>query len=615
MDKIKLVIWDLDETFWNGTLSEEGITPIEENIAVIKELCDRGIMNSIVSKNNFEDAKNKLIELGVWEYFVFPIINWNPKGPAIKELIKNCQLRDVNVLFLDDNHLNLKEANYYNSYLYVDTPEFIPKILKHNAFVGKDDSKHTRLQQYKILEQKFESSLDYEDNLSFLRDSKILVKRIENDELLKHTDRIFELLERTNQLNFTKLRSNISEIEQLLNNSEYKSTLIEVSDKFGDYGVVGFYSINIKEHSLKHFTFSCRIINLGVAQYLYALIDFPQLEVIPDVAEKLDDSTPDWITEVFNASNISNINDINQKGESKSIFFKGGCDLGQMTFYLNNRGFRFIEETNYVGRNNFPIHQEHTQVVLDSQYLLEANKKYIQEQSFIPFTDDMFYNTKLFSKEYDCVIYSVLMDYTNEIYVHKDKDIMLPFGGYNLHWSDEKNDDELIERYQKRGININKEVFADFRKEFKHIGQLDPNKFTDNLKKIRSLVSSKTPIIFLNGAEEEPLNSKEKAAKERHIIMNKALDEFVDNSENTYLLDVRKVVTKPNQVTDSIRHYKREQYKDLSINLLSLLNTMLDENIKKNISMKSLIKGKIISNKFLASKIQGIKNVIASVKE
>ena len=65
MNKIKLVIWDLDETFCKGTLSEEGIEVIEKNILIIRELTNRGIINSIVSKNDFTQAKHKLIELGI----------------------------------------------------------------------------------------------------------------------------------------------------------------------------------------------------------------------------------------------------------------------------------------------------------------------------------------------------------------------------------------------------------------------------------------------------------------------------------------------------------------------------------------------------------------------
>ena len=99
MAQIKLVIWDLDETFWEGTLSEGEVR--NPNIELIKKLSDYGIINSISSKNDFEKAKEKLIEFGVWDLFVFPSINWNPKGEAIKQIIEDCQLRSPNVLFID----------------------------------------------------------------------------------------------------------------------------------------------------------------------------------------------------------------------------------------------------------------------------------------------------------------------------------------------------------------------------------------------------------------------------------------------------------------------------------------------------------------------------------
>ena len=53
MEPIKLVIWDLDETFWKGTLSEGQIYPIKKNIEIIETLTKRGIINSIVSKNDY----------------------------------------------------------------------------------------------------------------------------------------------------------------------------------------------------------------------------------------------------------------------------------------------------------------------------------------------------------------------------------------------------------------------------------------------------------------------------------------------------------------------------------------------------------------------------------
>jgi len=68
MEKIKLVIWDLDDTFWDGTLSENEVSFINDNIEIIKELNGRGIINSIISKNKYEVAKKKLEEILIHNY-------------------------------------------------------------------------------------------------------------------------------------------------------------------------------------------------------------------------------------------------------------------------------------------------------------------------------------------------------------------------------------------------------------------------------------------------------------------------------------------------------------------------------------------------------------------
>ena len=49
LDSIKLVIWDLDETFWQGTISEGPISFIEKNIVAVDNLTDRGVVNTICS--------------------------------------------------------------------------------------------------------------------------------------------------------------------------------------------------------------------------------------------------------------------------------------------------------------------------------------------------------------------------------------------------------------------------------------------------------------------------------------------------------------------------------------------------------------------------------------
>ena len=54
---INLVVWDLDDTFWEGILSEGGAILPEENAKLVRDLTDCGIINSISSKNEYEPTK------------------------------------------------------------------------------------------------------------------------------------------------------------------------------------------------------------------------------------------------------------------------------------------------------------------------------------------------------------------------------------------------------------------------------------------------------------------------------------------------------------------------------------------------------------------------------
>src|SRR5689334_21320947 len=147
---VKLVIWDLDDTFWRGTLAEdETVFAVEANLEIVRALSRRGIVNSICSKNDHGRAKAKLAEMGIWEHFVFPSIGFNPKGAAVAELIEAAALRADNVLFIDDNPSNLEEVKFYNPGIMTAAPEeILESLLDHASCAGKPDPELTRLKQY-----------------------------------------------------------------------------------------------------------------------------------------------------------------------------------------------------------------------------------------------------------------------------------------------------------------------------------------------------------------------------------------------------------------------------------------------------------------------------------
>lgn len=204
-EAIKLVVWDLDDTFWKGTLSEGDIIPIQENIEIVKALSLRGIVNSICSKNNFAPAHDVLIQLGIWEYFIFPRIAFTPKGAMIAEIIEAAQLRAPSILFIDDNVMNLNEALHYNPGLQIAEPNILTELLDDPRCKGKSDPSLERLSRYKILEQKqSEQASAGGDNTEFLHNSRVRISF--HDDILENFPRIHDLVNRTNQLNFTKQR-------------------------------------------------------------------------------------------------------------------------------------------------------------------------------------------------------------------------------------------------------------------------------------------------------------------------------------------------------------------------------------------------------------------------
>ena len=311
LEAVRLVIWDLDETFWKGTFSEGGIREyVQDNHDIIVELARRGILSSVCSKNDPAAIVPILKDKGIFDYLVFPSISWDAKGARIAALIEAAQLRPSTVLFLDDNPNNRAEAAACVPGLQVAGEDFIPVLLADPRFKGKDDRGLTRLSQYKLLESRKRDEQANSDNEEFLRGCDIRVQ-IEYD-VLSHLDRAIELINRTNQLNYTKKRlpENIDQARASLSgdlvNFARQAGLIRVVDKYGDYGFVGFFVTEylrdvVDEEAANsrflHYCFSCRTLGMRIEQYIYQYLRRPQLDVIGEVLTDLTiEREIDWVT-------------------------------------------------------------------------------------------------------------------------------------------------------------------------------------------------------------------------------------------------------------------------------------------------------------------------------
>ena len=546
---VKLVIWDLDETLWAGTLSEGEVNLDSARGDLIRQLNRRGIMNSICSKNDFDKVKDRLFrEEGLWDEFIFPKISWQPKGPQILQIIDDAQLRAEQVLFIDDSVGNLQEARYFVSDLQVSGPEIIDDLLSLPQLAGRADPTLERLTRYKLLEQK---AIDRENtegsNEDFLRSCNITVV-IGVDCLAEpRFDRISELIGRTNQLNYTKRRLNDEELVALLSDPTRSSGYVSVSDRFGDYGICGFYSVH--DGQLTDFLFSCRILNMGVEQWIYQQLGRPEIVVSGEVATPLNSwGVIDWINQSGGDDDISNAS---SSSITSKVLIKGGCDLSAIHDFL---GGTLDTEFNIVTLAGHAEHRDNIEIIRRSSP--ETLLKYGWAIDRLPFLDRSSYETKVLTDaNYGFLVYSVLMDYLHGLYRLRGTDFVVPFGVYDF---DVTNPDlwrSDQERFRWWGLDL--EFVKWFSQNFEFLGPLSTGAFKENVRWLAQAIPSDARLVLINGAEVPWENSVETGRYLRHREMNIALEEVVRELPNATILDVRKFVTSKDDLAGNIRHYRR----------------------------------------------------------
>ncbi len=574
--QIKLVIWDLDETFWSGVLGEGTVRYDQANHDLVVELTNRGVMNSICSKNDFEKVKAFIESTGLWSYFVFPKIAWSPKGELIAKILEEMQLRAENVLFVDDNHQNLQEALFYSPNLQLAGPDQIAAMRTWPALAGKDDRSHSRLKQYKVLEAKaVDQRALASNNDEFLRRSEIKV-RIERD-CAGELERAHELIARTNQLNYTKNRCSLDELRALVARPGVQSGCVFVSDRYGDYGNCGFFAV--ENGVMVHYTLSCRIMNMGVEHWVYhAKLGQPKLTVVGEVVTPLDPNfAPDWIEEITSAPAATpSVGDAKTRADLR-ILLKGGCDLEQIKGYLGQDSV-FDTEFNFMSPTGMPVHREHTEILLRSNQP-QVIAQYGAILDRLPFMTRGAFDSMMLAGEHDVYIYSLLMDYTQGLYRHRGSDFVIPYGDLSQDITDEDTWREVLADWERFGLN--RAVLADFKERFEFLGGLSPEQFLQNLREIARRIPQDRLLLLMNGAEISTGYRFESGRLARHREMNAIVDRVVAETPNVKLIDIRHYVTLVDDLTDSVRHYRRRKYFDLAgaIHAAVLAGTAADRGV------------------------------------
>ncbi len=269
---IKLLVFDLDHTVWDGILLEDTEVTLRPEISqVLKTLDDRGILLSIASRNATDEAMAKLEAFGLAHYFLYPQINWGAKSESIRIIVNKLNIGMDTVAFIDDQVFEREEvAHALPAIRTLDALE-LDQILDRDVFRPAVITSESRLRR-KMYQADIERSHEEENSIApsdaFLAtlNMRFTVTEAGPDDLL----RAEELTRRTSQLNTTGRTFSHGELDEMRADPNYLVLVAKLEDRFGPYGTIGLAVVNVgtKTWTIELLLMSCRVMSRGVGSIM-----------------------------------------------------------------------------------------------------------------------------------------------------------------------------------------------------------------------------------------------------------------------------------------------------------------------------------------------------------
>jgi FkbH-like protein len=284
----KAMVVDCDNTLWTGVCGEDGPDGVEIDSGrqqvqeFLVGLHDEGILLCVCSRNNeadvravFQHRPEMRVEL---RHFASIRSNWRPKSENITAIAAELNLSPDAFVFLDDDAVECAEVQANRpDVLAIQLPmhaataaRFLRNLWALNG--GKTTAEargRTRFfRQNAVRDRARQEAPTLSEFLARLGLSIQVV-----DASQQHHSRLSELTYRTNQFNLTTIRRSEAEIDAL-GREGMVCLAIRVTDRFGDYGIVGLLLLTATSEALIADTFllSCRALGRGVEHRMLATL-------------------------------------------------------------------------------------------------------------------------------------------------------------------------------------------------------------------------------------------------------------------------------------------------------------------------------------------------------
>ncbi|MFJ9646444.1 HAD-IIIC family phosphatase [Streptomyces sp. NPDC101206] len=286
--QVKCVVWDLDDTLWDGTLLEgDDVSVPDANRKLIRTLDEHGILQSVASRNEPGAVAERLRALGLDEYFLYPQVGWSAKSASLRAVTRELNISPDSVLFVDDSEFERAEVAGALPRVRCMTRQELHALVAAGGVLPSqvtDDARHRRATylaegRRRSHEVAFDGPAE-----AFLRslDMTLRVREASTADLA----RAAELTQRTHQLNTTGITFDEDELSSLIRDPGHRVLVAELDDRFGTYGTIGLAVVDTgptdpagdpragaaPRWTIRLLLMSCRVMGRNVGSALIAAV-------------------------------------------------------------------------------------------------------------------------------------------------------------------------------------------------------------------------------------------------------------------------------------------------------------------------------------------------------
>ncbi|MFD0746348.1 SDR family NAD(P)-dependent oxidoreductase [Phytohabitans flavus] len=270
----KVLVLDCDNTLWSGVCAEDGAEGVritaehrafQQRVLALKAT---GVLVALVSKNEPEDVFAVLRRPDSplrAEHLAAYRINWQNKSENLRELAAELNVALDSFVFLDDNPVEVAEVRSAVPDVLALVCETGGGCLDHVWSLDRltvTDEDRRRTEYYRAARERTElrgsarTFADYIEGLAV----QVELSESTSDDL----PRLAQMTQRTNQMNTTTIRRQVADITAAVG-AGMRFWAIRVTDRFGDYGLVGLAATRVAPHALvvDSLLLSCRVLGRG----------------------------------------------------------------------------------------------------------------------------------------------------------------------------------------------------------------------------------------------------------------------------------------------------------------------------------------------------------------